>query len=116
MLRNEECRVVEARSSDDFLDLLVEASLPGGDPRQSYDVIITDLVMPGASGLDALRAFGKPLSAIPVVLTSAIIDLDVERRKASLGAVTILQKPFAQEAVRDALGVAFGLVLPRPAL
>jgi FixJ family two-component response regulator len=106
---------VEARSSDDFLDLLVDASLPDGNPVHKYDVIITDLVMPGLSGLGVLKAFGEPLSSIPLVVISAIVDADLERRMDQVGAVGVLQKPFGSRQVRDALTSALSVVFHRSA-
>ncbi len=61
----------------------------------SYDLVILDLLLPGASGLDALRALHRERSDLPVLILSARTDLPVKLRSFELGAVDYLAKPFS---------------------
>jgi YesN/AraC family two-component response regulator len=63
------------------------------------DLIITDLVMPGMSGIDVLRQVKKDNPAIGVYILSGqgTIDLAIEALRA--GADDFLEKPFDVEAL-----------------
>jgi CheY-like chemotaxis protein len=61
------------------------------------DVVISDLCMPGYSGLDVVEAWADPVLTPPrarVVLMSAFPDREVRRRAEAVGAL-LLEKPFA---------------------
>ena len=60
-----------------------------------YDLVILDLLLPGASGLDALRELHRERSDLPVLILSARSDLPVKLRSFELGAVDYVAKPFS---------------------
>jgi PAS domain S-box-containing protein len=66
------------------------------------DLIILDLIMPGMSGWDVLKALKADpgLSAVPVVVVSVVAH---ENRGAILGAVDLLDKPVSREALHEVL-------------
>jgi two-component system response regulator AtoC len=74
------------------------------------DVVLTDLRMPGASGLDLLEQIVERWPEIPVVLLTAHATLDVAVEASVKGAADFLRKPFDREevlfTVRKQLGVA----------
>jgi len=92
LLRSEGYLVTEAKDGDAFLDLLIEAS-QCEDGRLSYDAIITDVVMPGFSGLDVLQAFRRSTGSAALIVMSAFEDAQVERSARALSAA-FLRKPF----------------------
>lgn len=78
---------------------------------QHYDVVVSDIRMPNLSGLDALRIL-KQLRCTdtcpPTILITAFGDPATHQTARELGAVAVLDKPFATrdllEAVRAAVG------------
>jgi DNA-binding response OmpR family regulator len=73
--------------------------------ERPYDVVVTDLTMPGVSGIDVvtrIRAHNDTVGVI--VFTAAISDLDEARERLNF---TLLRKPLEIEtlhrAVREAL-------------
>jgi DNA-binding NtrC family response regulator len=82
MLESIGCEVWLAASAESALELL---------PQRDWDVLVTDLHMPGLSGLDLLR---RRDPALPAILMSAqeLHGLAFELRR--LNAVS-LQKPFS---------------------
>ncbi len=85
------CSTVEAHDGRELLELL-KSTLDSPDLRP--DVIVTDVKMPGISGLGALAALQHSKWNLPVVLITVLTDdsLDVVAKR--LGAVGILHKPF----------------------
>jgi len=61
----------------------------------SYDLVILDLLLPGLSGLDALRELHRERSDLPVLILSARSDLAIKLRSFELGAVDYVAKPFS---------------------
>jgi DNA-binding NtrC family response regulator len=72
--------------------------------RRNFDVVITDVRMPGASGIDVLKA-AKALTPAPDVLVitgHGTVEGAVDAMR--LGAMSYLVKPFLNEAVINLLG------------
>jgi two-component system, OmpR family, copper resistance phosphate regulon response regulator CusR len=60
-----------------------------------YDLVILDLLLPGLSGLEALRELHLRRSDLPVLILSARSDLPTKLRGFALGAVDYVAKPFS---------------------
>ena len=67
-------------------------------------LLFLDLKMPGLSGLEVLRRLGRP--AFPVVMISAHGDVSVAVQAIKLGAADFVEKPFAPEAIEEAISAA----------
>ncbi len=76
--------VVEASSSTSARALL---------SQQAFDVVVTDLKMPGETGLDLLRAIKSEQSEIEVVVLTAHGTIDTAVEAMKVGAFDYLQKP-----------------------
>jgi FixJ family two-component response regulator len=72
-------------SAEDFVRVI-------GD--RSFDCIVTDIHMPGMSGLDLMIRLAAGGSTIPVVLITARSDSQLEAKAAAAGAACLLRKPF----------------------
>ena len=84
-------RVDEEPSGDGALARL-------GDPaRPPYDVIVTDLRLPGASGLDVLGAARARDARTAVILMTAYGTIDTAVEAMKRGAFDFVQKPFELE-------------------
>ena len=69
----------------------------------SCNCVITDVQMPGMSGLDLTRLLtGRP-RGVPVVMVTARSDLGLDARAAASGAICLLRKPFKTDALIDCL-------------
>ena len=60
-----------------------------------YDLVILDLMLPGRTGLDALRELHRKKSDLPVLILSARSDLPIKLQSFELGAVDYVAKPFS---------------------
>lgn len=92
-LRKEGHRVTEAASGRDALIRLGDAIHQGG--VRFYDIVISDLRMPGATGLELLAGLRETNWSVPVILITAFGDAATHRAARRLGAVAVLDKPFA---------------------
>ena len=67
------------------------------------DCIITDIQMPGASGIDLKLALTEAGCAVPVIMVTARTEAALHDRARASGAVCLLKKPFAAEALIECL-------------
>ena len=61
---------------------------------RSFNCIVTDIHMPGMSGLDLMKRLAARGSTTPVVLITARSDSNLEAKAAAAGAACLLRKPF----------------------
>jgi two-component system response regulator PilR (NtrC family) len=65
----------------------------------SYDVVLTDISMPGLSGLELLGHIRQRFPDTPVIIISGISDQEHAKGLIKLGAFDFLLKPFSLEVV-----------------
>ena len=81
-------------SASDALD-----ALRGGPPQ----VLVSDIRMPGPSGLELLQAVKEQHPAVPVIVMTAYSDLESAVAAFQGGAYEYLPKPFDVDRLRAAL-------------
>jgi len=69
----------------------------------SYDVVLTDISMPGLSGLELLGHIRQKFPDTPVIMISGIGDQDHAQGLIKLGAFDFLLKPFSLEVVEKSV-------------
>ena len=74
--------------------------------REGTDLVVTDLQLPGESGLDLLLALRERHSATPVIVMTGSDDAELIKRVFDLGARTVLRKPYSAGWLRAAVGAA----------
>jgi DNA-binding response OmpR family regulator len=76
----------------------MQRELRDEDGAHEFDVIITDIRMPGSSGLDVVESIRATGCAKPIIVMTAFPDDSVRIRAASLGTM-LLAKPFPLDAM-----------------
>lgn len=89
-LEAEGYQVTEARSGSDALDLM---------SQQSFDVVLTDVQMPGLNGIELLKRIAPmPSAPVTIVMTGyGSVSMGIEAMKA--GAHDFLEKPFSGDVL-----------------
>jgi DNA-binding NtrC family response regulator len=67
---------------------------------ETYDLLITDLKLPGVSGLEVLEALRNQGRELPVILMTAYGDVDSAVSAMRLGAYDYINKPFKLADIR----------------
>jgi FixJ family two-component response regulator len=76
----------------------------------TFDCVVSDVYMPGLSGLEMVRRLAVQGSTTPVVLITGRSDVSLEAKAAALGVVRLLRKPFEiSDLVRCIEGAVKGL-------
>ncbi len=63
--------------------------------RRSFDVIVSDIQLPGMTGVDLLRVVRAYDLDVPLILMTGTPTIETATEAVSLGALEYLQKPFA---------------------
>lgn len=73
---------------------------------ERFDVVLTDISMPGLSGVQLLSRVLKLYPGTPVIMISGLSDQDQAVSLIQLGAFDYLLKPFRLERVEESVGRA----------
>jgi CheY-like chemotaxis protein len=85
--------VVAVGDGASLLDVLGASLLPRSGIKP-FDLVVSDVRMPGWVGLSALENLSSSPQAPPVVVVTAFGSEEVHRRAEKAGAVAVLDKPF----------------------
>lgn len=69
--------------------------------REHFDLVITDIRMPGLTGLDILPGIRRLQAGIPIIVITAFGSEEVHRRALERGATTYLEKPVHIHQLRE---------------
>jgi DNA-binding NtrC family response regulator len=83
----------EVESASNGAELLARLEASERDSR-APQLIVSDICMPGLTGLDVLTRVRQRLPTVPVILITAFGDALTHRRAHALGAVEVIDKPF----------------------
>jgi DNA-binding NtrC family response regulator len=67
--------------------------------KGGYDLVITDLKMPGLDGVEMLEAVKKLDADIPVIIMTAYGTVETAEEALSKGAFDFITKPFRKEQI-----------------
>jgi DNA-binding NtrC family response regulator len=70
---------------------------------QSFDVVLTDISMPGLNGMELLNRVLQSYPGTSVIIISGLTDEEQARNLMELGASDYLLKPFRLEVVEDSV-------------
>jgi DNA-binding NtrC family response regulator len=75
-------------------------------PRGTFDVVISDLRMPGMDGMQLLKALVEEDSGLPVIILTAHGTVDTAVEAVKSGAFDFLEKPFDRDQIDKILSKA----------
>lgn len=98
-LRHDGYQVVEAQDGEELLSFLLSNDVASHD---AIDLIVSDVRMPGISGVDMLETLRAADDTTPVILMTAFPD-DLMRHRADNLRAMLFDKPFDLDDLRVAV-------------
>ena len=86
-----------------------EALLDSLDGGAQPDCIVSDIRMPGMSGLDLLRSLKERRSIAPLILITGLSDIEIAVSSIKNGAFDFIEKPFNEGRLLDSVRQAVAL-------
>ena len=121
--QSQKWRVMIVDDEADVLEMLAtlvtkmgHESIPVGKARDALgqiergkaDLLLLDLNMPGATGLDMLKVLRRRRLMIPTVIVSAHVSSDIAQQLAELSISGIVAKPFKKDRLEAEILKALG--------
>jgi DNA-binding response OmpR family regulator len=75
--------------------------------KESYSLLLSDIVMPGKNGLELLKLVKEQWPLTKVIIMTAYASTDTAMKAIRLGALDYLPKPFTPNEVRETVDKAF---------
>jgi DNA-binding response OmpR family regulator len=94
ILKNENYEIDTVYSAEDGIEKINE---------KEYDVVITDLMMPGMGGMEFLRRMKSEKRNFVVVIFTGYATAETAREALKLGAFDYIPKPFTPDEFRDVI-------------
>jgi two-component system, NtrC family, response regulator PilR len=101
VIRETLCELLSGQHACQTADTAEEALAKLG--AQSFDVVLTDISMPGLSGMELLNRLRRLYPDTPVIIISGLTDEEQAQSLIELGAFDYLLKPFRLEVVEDSV-------------
>ena len=104
---------IETTSAQSYTDIF--STLKQGD---NFDLIITDLAMPGANWLTAIKQIHQTLPDTPIVIISAIFDKEILQQTLDIGVSGYIPKTASNNLIISAINLvlAGGVYIPHELL
>lgn len=77
------------------------------DEEECYDLIITDLMMPGISGLDLLKTLKQKRPDVNVIMVTGYPTIKTAVQSIKIGAFDYIPKPFTPDQLRSLVSRVF---------
>jgi two-component system, response regulator, stage 0 sporulation protein F len=100
-LRRDGYDVIEAKDGVELAEQIAAAT--SAQNKSGFDAIVTDVAMPGPSGLEIVLAMRGAGLGHPIIFMTAFGTDDALAKAWDLGAVAVLDKPFDMTDLRTAL-------------
>jgi CheY-like chemotaxis protein len=84
----------------------------GAAEEEAIDLLVTDVVMPGMSGIELARRLREKRPTFPIVFVTGYAD--ELTKAAATGPTEVLSKPFTPSALVDAVRRVLGQATSRP--
>jgi DNA-binding response OmpR family regulator len=100
VLRAQDYEVVEVGNGTEGVVSIYDAGREGGGHSEPLDLIVSDIRLPGWTGLELLEVTHRRRMAVPVLLITAFGAPETHAEAARLGAKGVLDKPFTLDDFR----------------
>jgi len=102
--------IVSAQSYTEIFNIIKQ--------EENFDLIITDLAMPGANWLDAIKSIHKTLPETPIIIISAVFDKEILQSTLDIGVAGYIPKTSSNNLIVSAINLvlAGGVYIPHELL
>ena len=102
--------IVTAKSYTDVFETIAN--------QKDFDLVLTDLAMPGAYWLEALQKIHQELPDTPVIILSAVFEKEIVKKSINIGAAGYISKAAPNQEILQAIDIVLsgGVYIPQDLL
>lgn len=104
---NPEAELVKAKNYAEMLNII--------NNNQSFDLVLTDLAMPGGIWLEALKEIHEKIPETPIIILSAVFEKEIVQKTLDLGASGYIPKTSSNVVILSAINLVLSGALYIPA-
>lgn len=103
---NSEAEIISAKSYTDIFSIIKKT--------KEFDLILTDLAMPGAHWLEAIKQMHQEMPDTPIIILSAVFDREIVQKTLNIGAAGYIPKTSSREVIISAVNLVLsgGVYIP----
>lgn len=103
---NPTAEIVSAKNYSEIFDNIAKS--------KDFDLILTDLAMPGAHWLEAIEKIHKDLPDTPIIILSAVFDKEIVQKTLDIGAAGYIPKTSSRDIIISAVNLVLsgGVYIP----
>ncbi|MBQ9235628.1 MAG: response regulator transcription factor [Alphaproteobacteria bacterium] len=103
---NPEAEITTAKSYTDIFNCIAQ--------RKDFDLVLTDLAMPGAHWLEAIQQIHRDLPETPIIILSAVFDREIVQKTLDIGAAGYIPKTSSRDVITSAVNLVLsgGVYIP----
>ena len=103
---NPSAELVKAKNYTDMINIVSK--------NQDFDLILTDLAMPGGIWLEALKEIHEKLPETPIIILSAVFEKEIVQKTLDLGASGYIPKTSSNAVILSAVNLVLsgGVYIP----
>ncbi len=101
-----EMEIISAKNYTDIFSII--------EKDKDFDLILTDLAMPGAKWLDAIQRIHQTLPDTPIIILSAVFDKEIVQKTIEIGAAGYIPKTSSNAVIIGAVTLVLsgGVYIP----
>ena len=104
---NPEAELVKAKNYAEMLNII--------NKNQSFDLVLTDLAMPGGIWLEALKEIHEKIPETPIIILTAVFEKEIVQKTLDLGASGYIPKTSSNAVILSAVNLVLSGALYIPA-
>lgn len=100
VLKEKGYKITEATNGEDALEMI----LCTGKKKKTFDLLMTDILMPGMSGMELIRELRSNNITLPVLVTTGLVEQKLFKGQLRKSCVDYIEKPFNQQEMLKRIG------------
>lgn len=98
--------LVKAKDYNEVLNIIAN--------QKDFNLVLTDLAMPGARWIDAIQKIHEQLPEIPIIILSAVFDKEIVQKTIEIGAAGYIPKTSSNAVILSAVSLVLsgGVYIP----
>lgn len=93
-------KISEAENGKDALKMILKSQ----NGKETFDLLMTDILMPGMSGMELIRELRNNNISIPILVTTGLVEKALFKGQLRKSSIEYIEKPFEADEMIERVG------------